>query len=188
MQTCREIAEAQPDPVASSSRFPSPSGEPAIAYPRGNRELPFPPVARGEILRARALLPRSVLNQWWKSAEIARDLKLTDAQVAQLDQMSTEQRLRLIDLRAGVEKQETLLLPLVDVDRPDDAMVAAQLDQVLSARGRLEKTQALMLLVVRRVLSVEQWRRLRVLHEGAMSPPGRPLPRRPPPFLPRVEG
>ena len=38
--------------------------------------------------------------------------------------------------------------------------MSAQIDQVLAARGRLEKTNAMMMLAIRRALSVEQWKKL----------------------------
>ncbi|MGH9603385.1 MAG: hypothetical protein ACRD24_13460, partial [Terriglobales bacterium] len=48
----------------------------------------------------------------------------------------------------------------IEADRPDEAKVSAQIDLVLAARGRLEKAHTMMMLALRRSLSVEQWKKL----------------------------
>src|SRR3989454_12046699 len=100
------------------------------------------------------------LGKWWKNSRIARELGLSEAQISQIEQTFLEQRLKLIDLRADLEKQEARLQPLIEADQPDEAKVSAQIDQVLAARGRLEKANAMMMLAIRRALSVEQWKKL----------------------------
>jgi Spy/CpxP family protein refolding chaperone len=132
------------------------------------------------------------LGKWWKNSDIARELQLSDAQTSQIEQTFLEQRLKLIDLRAELEKQEARLQPLIEADQPDEAKVSAQIDQVLAARGRLEKANALMMLSIRRVLTVEQWKKLQGIqqeHErmerrrmGRLNgpPPGAAPPPRPP--------
>ena len=137
------------------------------------------------------------LGKWWKNSEIVRELQLSEAQTNQIEQTFLEQRLKLIDLRAELEKQETRLQPLMEADQPDEAKVSAQIDQVLAARGRLEKTNAMMMLAIRRVLTVEQWKKLQAIqqerermhhrmreHPLSPLPPGAPAggprPSRPP--------
>lgn len=127
---------------------------------------------------------------WWRDSQVTKTLELSEAQIARIEQTYMAHRLRLVDLRADLEKQELRLQPLLDVEQPDEAKVAAQLDAITAARGKLEKEHALMLLAVRRVLTVDQWKRLQALqHERAMSirggpmgppPLGGPLPPRPP--------
>ena len=140
--------------------------------------------------------PGPDLGKWWKNSEIVRELGLSDAQIKQMEQTFLEQRLKLIDLRAELEKQEVRLQPLIEADQPDETKVSAQIDQVLAARGRLEKANAMMMLAIRRVLSAEQWKKLQTIqhgreqmHQRMMGPPfappapgGRPvpLPPRPP--------
>lgn len=158
---------------------PPATGRPAAALPSPGHPM-SPPASPMLPPRSPAPMLRSpVAGKWWKNSEIARELNLTDAQVSQIEQTFLEHRLALIDLRADLEKQETLLQPLIDVDRPDEAKVAAQIERVLATRGRLEKTNTMMLLAVRRALSVEQWRRLQAFQERALPPPpNRPTPRR----------
>ena len=119
------------------------------------------------------------LGKWWKNSEIARELGLTEAQINQIEQTFLEHRLKLIDLRAELEKQEARLQPLMEADQPDEARVGAHIDQVLAARGRLEKANAMMMLAIRRVLSVEQWKKLQAIQQERermhRAVPGHPL-------------
>jgi Spy/CpxP family protein refolding chaperone len=134
--------------------------------------------------------PGPDLGMWWKQSEILRELQLTPAQTSQIEQTFLEQRLKLIDLRAELEKEETRLQPLVEADQLDEAKVSAQIDKVLAARGRLEKAHTMLMLSIRRVLTVEQWRKLQAIQQermrpGAMGHPfGPPMPGAPPPAPP----
>lgn len=110
---------------------------------------------------------------WWKNSEVAKKLELSEAQVGRIEQNFLEHRLRLVDLRADLEKQELRLQPLIDVDRPDEAQVAAQIDLITAARGKLEKENAMMMLAIRRVLSVEQWKKLQALQRAQEGGPRR---------------
>jgi len=135
------------------------------------------------------------MGAWWKNSEIVKKLELSEAQVSQIEQTFLEHRLLLVDLRADLERQELRLQPLLDADRPDEAKVIAQIDLVTAARAKLDKENAMMLLAIRRVLSVEQWKKLQALQQeregersrtGAPPPgPGPQMPRRPPADAPR---
>ncbi len=92
---------------------------------------------------------------------------------------------RIRGLRANLEREETKLQPLVEADQPDEAQVGAQIDRVVAARGQLEKANTMMMLAIRRVLSVEQWKKLQAIKEerdrafffhAAPAPTAMPLP------------
>ena len=138
--------------------------EPQESYPR----QPQPPQP-----------PQPDLGKWWKNSDVVRELQLTEAQITQIEQTFLEHRLKLIDLRAEVERQETRLQPLIEADRPDEAKVGAQIDLVLAGRGRLEKENAMMMLAIRRVLSVEQWKKLESIQQGRGRMPGAFAPQHP---------
>jgi Spy/CpxP family protein refolding chaperone len=106
------------------------------------------------------------LGKWWKNSEIARELGLSEQQISQIEQTFLEHRLKLIDLKAEVERQETRLQPLIEADQVDEAKVSAQVDLVLGARMRLEKANVMMMLAIRKVLSVEQWRKLEQMKQA----------------------
>ena len=112
---------------------------------------------------------------WWKNSDVVKELQLTDAQAKQIEQTFLDYRLKLIDLRADVERQETKLQPLLEADQPNEQQVSSQVDAVVAARGKLEKTNTMMMLAIRRVLSVDQWKKLQTIHrrhEGHMREGG----------------
>src|SRR5438477_11353677 len=104
---------------------------------------------------------RGELGKWWQNSEIAKKLQLNDGQISQLDQIFYEHKLKLIDYGAEMEKQDLKLQTLLDADVPNDGQVEAQVDQVLAARGKLEREFTLMNLDLRKVLSLDQWRQLK---------------------------
>ena len=112
------------------------------------------------------------MGQWWKNPEIASKLQLTDAQVTQLNQVFFDHKMRLIDYGADMEKQDLKLQNLLDADQPNESQVSAQVDQVLAARGKLEREFTMLSLNLRKVLSLDQWRQLKTMH-GDAAPGGR---------------
>jgi len=144
------------------------------------------------------MAPRHDLGKWWKNSEVVQKLQLTEAQINQLEQTFLDHRLKLIDLRADVERQEARLQPLIEADQIDEAKAVAQIDAVLAARAKLEKQNTMLMLSIRRVLSVEQWKKLQTLHQerervwferhvapGSPAPPDAPMHRRTPAPTPR---
>lgn len=118
-------------------------------------------------------VPRS--GKWWKNSEIVQKVGLSDAQVQEMEKIFQEHRLRLIDLHATLQKEETRLEPLIESDQPNEAEVAAQIDRVASARGALEKANAMMFLGIRKQMTTDQWKKLQEI-----APPHPPTPHAPP--------
>jgi periplasmic protein CpxP/Spy len=133
-----------------------------IVVMQGPGPMPVDPMGQGPHVIAMAP-HRGPFGTWWKNSEVVKELQLTDAQVKQIEQTFLEYRLKLIDLRADVERQETKLQPLLEADQPNEQQVGSQVDAVVAARGRLEKTNTMMMLAIRRVLSVEQWKKLQTI-------------------------
>lgn len=110
------------------------------------------------------------MGKWWQNPDIASKLQLTDAQVKQLNQVFYDHKLKLIDFGAEMEKQDLKLQTLLDADQPDESQVSSQVDQVLAARGQLEREYTMMNLNLRKALSVQQWKQLRTLRGDAGGP------------------
>lgn len=141
-------------------------------------------------------MARPDLGKWWKNSEIAKEIGLSEQQVNQIEQTFFDHRLKLIDLQADVQRNEARLQPLVESDQLDEAKISAQMDQLLAARSRLEKANMMMMISIRKVLSVDQWKKLEEIREDRQrgpfkrvpgpphydDAPGRPAPRamRPP--------
>ena len=104
---------------------------------------------------------RGEMGKWWRDAEISKKLQLSDGQVAQLDQIFFDHRMKLIDYGADMEKQDLKLHSMLDADQPNEGEIGSQVDLVLSARGKLEREYTFMNLDLRKVLSLDQWRQLK---------------------------
>ena len=142
---------------------------------------------------------RREMGKWWQNSDVAKKLQLSDGQISQLEQTFYEHRVNLIDYGAEMEKQDLKLQTLLDADVPNEAQVESQIDQVLAARGKLEREYTMMNLDLRKVLSLEQWRQLKSIRGdagvgggpiffrkfvspgGAPPPESVPLPPLPPP-------
>ena len=111
-------------------------------------------------------------GKWWKDSALMQKIGVSDEQVQRIEKIFQDHRLQLIDLHAALEKQEAILEPLIEADQPDEAQVIAQIDKVAQARANLEKSNAQMLLAIRRVLAVDQWKKLRDQPGIALTPTG----------------
>jgi periplasmic protein CpxP/Spy len=107
-------------------------------------------------------------GRWWTDPALVQKLGLTADQQKRIDTLFQQSRLKLIDLSAAVQKEEAIMEPLLEADRPDESQVLAQIDRVAQARAELEKANARMLLGFRGVLTQDQWKKLQ-----AEDPPRR---------------
>lgn len=168
-------ALAQP-PQPAQPPTPPPPGTPAPAMPGrigGGMEAPPPPRAKRPPME-RALMP-GLPGRWWNSPAMAQRLALNSDQQKKMDDIFQQNRLRLIDLNANLQKEEVTLEPLVSADQPDETRILAQIDKVAQARAELEKANARFLLGIRRVLTPDQWKKLQAETPPA---PARVGPRR----------
>lgn len=104
---------------------------------------------------------RTEMGKWWQNSDMAKKLQLSDSQISQLDQIFYDHKMKLIDYGAEMEKQDLKLQTLLDADVPNEDQIGTQVDQVLAARGKLEREFTMMNLDLRKVLSLEQWRQLK---------------------------
>jgi Spy/CpxP family protein refolding chaperone len=170
----------------------------------GQDSAPHPGTAFGEMGMgpgpgpgAQRMVIRREMGKWWQNSEVAKKLQLNDGQITQLNQIFYEHRLKLIDYEADMQKQDLKLQTMLDADQPDEGQVGGQVDQLLAARGKLEREFTFMNLDLRKVLSLDQWRQLKSIQgnpgpdvffykklrtggSGGGEPPLAPLPPLPP--------
>jgi Spy/CpxP family protein refolding chaperone len=186
MLLCGSMSAAQ-EPM----KTPGPGGPPPAGMGEGQRRMrtvpdriTIPDGTRipdgGEMRMRRGGMPGG--GKWWKNSEIVQKLGLTDAQTQQMERIFQDYRLKLIDQHATLQKEELQMEPLVESDSPDEAKIVAQIDRVANARASLEKSNALMMLGIRKVMSAEQWKKLQEL-----TPPPSMTPRAAPP-APGMDG
>lgn len=113
-------------------------------------------------------------GRWWNNPKIAEQLGVTDDQKKKMDDIFQQHRLKLIDLKAALEKQQAIMGPLVESDQPDENKIISQIDAIAQARAELEKANARMLFEIRQTLTPDQWKKLRafVRERREMGPDG----------------
>jgi TonB family protein len=115
------------------------------------------------------------LGTWWRDSDVVRGLQLRDSQIKQIEQAFVARRTELNTLAADLQRQEDLLQSLVFTANLDEKRAAAQIDQVVMARARLEKAKTMMALDIRCAVSFDQWKRLQEMQReqtGAAPAPG----------------
>ncbi len=125
-------------------------------------------------------------GRWWNNPDMVKKLALTNDQVKKMDDAFQQNRLKLIDLNATLQKEEVTMEPLIAADTPDEAKILTQIDKVAQARAELEKANARFLMSMRRVLTQDQWKKLQAERGPGGPPPA--APRAPaPPAAPRKQ-
>ena len=108
-----------------------------------------------------AALQTGLQGTWWRDARWITTLDLTSDQQKKMDDAFRQNRIKLIDLTATLEKAELMLEPLVEKVQPaDEAKILAQIDAVANSRAELEKANARLLLSIRETLTQDQWDKL----------------------------
>ncbi len=157
-----EVLLAQVGPSAPDALPPLPEAGPQDPGPGGPGGGPGPQMGR------RGDGPRGPMK-FWNNSEIATKLNLTDQQKQQLETTLTNYKLKLIDQQAAVQREQVKLEPLVQADKLDEAALTKQIDALITARGQLERTRAMMLIDMRKVLTVDQWKQLREMRHGMLG-------------------
>ncbi|HUR36862.1 MAG TPA: periplasmic heavy metal sensor [Terriglobales bacterium] len=159
-------------------KTPGPGGPPPPGMGQGQPRMRTVPDTRmvpdGEMRMRRGGMPGG--GKWWKNSDMVQAVGLSDDQVTRMEKIFQDYRLKLIDQHAALQKEELQMEPLIESDSPDEAKIVAQIDRVANARASLEKSNALMMLGIRKVMSAEQWKKLQEL-----TPPPPPTPRAAPP-------
>ncbi|HZU22819.1 MAG TPA: hypothetical protein VE998_08315 [Terriglobales bacterium] len=101
---------------------------------------------------------------WWKDSEVVQKINLRDDQAQQIEAIFQKNRDKLELSGRAVYQAEQALKPLIDSDQVNDPQVSAQINNqlkaVVQARTDLELEHAQMLLEIRQVLSLDQWKAL----------------------------
>lgn len=143
---------APPVPIIRNT----PQGSPGGGYPGGDGQK-MGGMRSGRMRWEGGMGP---MGMWWKNPEVVQRVGLTADQTKRMEDIFQSSRIKLIDLKANVERQEVVLEPLLDANPVDPRAATAQIGKVADARAELEKANAGMLLGIRSVLTPDQWTKL----------------------------
>lgn len=94
--------------------------------------------------------------EWWQSAEIQRELRLTHTQVAALDSIFDANLPERRALRAAFDRYEFEFEQLMKEPDPDERLVVEVIDRLEQARARRNVRRTMLLLRMRRILTPVQ--------------------------------
>ena len=100
---------------------------------------------------------------WWKSEPFKKELAISADQSTRIDKIWETTRPELRLEWDELSRLESKLSRMIQNDA-EEAALSRQIDRVETARANANKTRALMLVQMRKVLSPEQRTRLDVLH------------------------
>jgi Spy/CpxP family protein refolding chaperone len=139
----------------------------AVGFAQSTMPAP-PPPGPGAPGDKHIIMFKRELGAWWKNSDVAQKLNLTDSQIKQLEDTFYQHRLKLVDIGAEMQKSDMKLQQMLDADTVDESAVNAQVDQVLAARGKMEREFTNMNLNFRKILTGDQWKQLRSLQGPPM--------------------
>ena len=117
--------------------------------------------------------------KWWQHEKFQRELVLAPEQVTRLEDIFQAAGPAMRSNKAAVDKLQADLSAMVQDGRADEATATELIIRVEAARGDLGRTRALMLYRMRRVLTSDQYSKLKVLfdeHERSKRGHTRPKP------------
>ena len=100
-------------------------------------------------------------GQWWRRAETAQNLGLTEDQKTRLDTIFRSSANDLIDLKAEVDKASIAVHGELDQPQINRDALRRYAARLSDAQGKLFERELMMLVDMRAVLSTEQWSKLR---------------------------
>jgi len=105
------------------------------------------------------------LGKWWKNSEIVKKLQLSETQIDQIEQCFLSYRPALASQSTELKNREDALRTLMQADRLDESRILNQTELIAVSRAELEKTNAAMMLAIRKDLTKEQWEKLQEIRD-----------------------
>ena len=102
-------------------------------------------------------------GRWWHIPSVAKELNLRPDQKTRLDSLYLNNRTRIIDLKARMEKEQVKLEGLLEEQKLDQPAVMKQYDRVEKARSALARERFKYLLEVRKIIGYDRFEQLKVI-------------------------
>ena len=141
--------------------------------------LPVCAVVAAALLIGGAVPAAAQSFKWWQHEKFQRELVLSPEQVTRLEEIFQAAGPAMRTNKAAVDRLQAELSAVVQDARADEATATELIIRVETARGDLGRTRALMLFRMRRVLTSDQYTKLKVLfdeHERSRRGHNRPGP------------
>ncbi|NIQ37876.1 MAG: periplasmic heavy metal sensor [Proteobacteria bacterium] len=103
-------------------------------------------------------------GKWWRLPRVAERLSLTDDEKGQLESLFVDNRRKLIDLKAGLERERFELENLLEGEELDEAAIMEQFKRFEGAQTKLAREHFRFLLEVRKIVGFERFQHLKTFY------------------------
>jgi Spy/CpxP family protein refolding chaperone len=103
-------------------------------------------------------------GKWWQSERIAEELKITDDEKRQLNEIYTGSRRELITFKSNVERERFELDNLLDQRDAKRKDINDQYNRLETARSNLSTERFNLLMDIRDIVGIERYQQLKFLH------------------------
>ena len=124
-----------------------------------------PPPTQGPPRRGGRSSPSPAFGEWWKDEAIKKEMKLTDLQVRQITRLYDDRSRQMKPHSDEFEKQWQELEKMTRERTVDLATYSIQVTRVEGLRTELQKTRSVMLYGIYRMLTPEQYEKLREIRD-----------------------
>jgi Spy/CpxP family protein refolding chaperone len=136
---------------------------PIMAQAQQRTSNPPAPLLQGRELKSVLKLVDLIggLNgAWWTNTALVQRLGLTEDQKTRIQRAFENHRVNLESSKTLLEKEEGQLARLLEAETLDRGAILSQVDRVTQARSEMERTNSVMTLEMREVLTRAQWMQL----------------------------
>ena len=99
-------------------------------------------------------------GRWWNTPEVAAALKLSDAEIQQLEQGYETSRLRMIELKSRVEAERFKLQSALEKESLDESAIGDQYNRLEAARSALGKERFAFFVEARKIIGPQRFHEL----------------------------
>lgn len=118
----------------------------------------------GESNAARPAVQLGPPGRWWDDKSFAKSLKLRPDQKSRMDAIFEQNRAALLSRYQSLQQAQAQMEEIARSPNPDEGALFAGIDRVAQARAELEKTNAHILLQIRKEMDPDQIQRLANQH------------------------
>jgi Spy/CpxP family protein refolding chaperone len=100
---------------------------------------------------------------WWQRQQVVKELGLSGKQQEKIETLTLAHRKEMIKLRSELQTKEVDLDPLLSASKLDDKKIMALMGEIETIRSRISRSRIDMLYGIRKVLTRDQYLKLKQL-------------------------
>jgi Spy/CpxP family protein refolding chaperone len=112
-------------------------------------------------------------GRWWRSAQVKKQLKLTDSEIQRLEKAYNQSRRSIIKQKGRVEAEQFELQTMVENRNADAKAIKAQHRKLENARSDLAASKFDFVVQARKIIGHDRFQKLLKMQSGRKGKPGK---------------